>query len=87
MARARQLNPSTSVVKEDLNPRWEATFEYDVTDPTIVLQVYVWHRRSALPDKFLGRVHVPVSTLEHRALQVSWHVAGGRVFHVLLGDF
>ncbi len=58
----------TGCVRADLNPAWDARFEFAVADPAGArVSVYVWSRSGGLlPDRFLGRIVVPLADLPDR---------------------
>ena len=56
-------------MRADLNPAWDARFEFAVADPAGArVGVYVWSRSGGLlPDRFLGRVVVRLADLPDKA--------------------
>jgi len=63
----------TTVINQDLNPEWDCTLEFMVTDPSSELSVSVWSNRMVLRNKFLGCISVPVSSLRHKEWCDEWY--------------
>eukprot|EP01089_Gocevia_fonbrunei_P012896 TRINITY_DN3164_c0_g1_i2.p1 TRINITY_DN3164_c0_g1~~TRINITY_DN3164_c0_g1_i2.p1 ORF type:complete len:422 (+),score=167.06 TRINITY_DN3164_c0_g1_i2:461-1726(+) len=53
----------TRTVKKTLNPRWEAEFEFFVSEATAALEISIFDWNRFLHDEFLGKVIIPTQSL------------------------
>jgi len=68
----------TRTVKKCLNPKWDAKFEFYVSDKDASLEVDVFDWNRILADDFLGKVTIPVSSLSDGKDTEAWYTLEGK---------
>jgi len=63
----------TRTVKRTLNPKWQAEFEFFVSDPKASLEVSVFDWNRILSDELIGKVDIPVASLEDGKKKEAWY--------------
>eukprot|EP01091_Cochliopodium_minus_P015428 TRINITY_DN548_c0_g1_i1.p1 TRINITY_DN548_c0_g1~~TRINITY_DN548_c0_g1_i1.p1 ORF type:complete len:521 (-),score=205.08 TRINITY_DN548_c0_g1_i1:49-1611(-) len=64
-------------VKNSHNPRWNASYNFYVSEPYATLDVTIFDKGKLLSDTFLGKVEIPVSSMEDKRESVSWYPLQG----------
>jgi len=62
----------TKTIKKTKDPKWNASFEFYVSDLKAALEITVFNRHWLFSDDALGHVHVDVNTLEDGAEKEEW---------------
>jgi len=68
----------TRTVKKTLNPKWQADFEFYVSEPNACLEVSVFDWNRIFADELLGKASVQVSTLKDGATEDKWFPMTGK---------
>jgi len=68
----------TRTVKKTLNPKWQADFEFYVSEPGASLEVSVFDWNRLFADELLGKVTIPVSSLRDGATEDKWYPLTGK---------
>jgi len=68
----------TRTVKKTLNPKWQAEFEFYVSDPQAVLEVSVFDWNRIFSDELIGKTNIPVSELKDGKTDDRWHPLLGK---------
>jgi len=63
----------TRTVKKTLNPKWQAEFEFFVSDPKASLEVSVFDWNRILSDELIGKAEIPVNSLEDGKKKEAWY--------------
>jgi len=64
---------TTKTIKKTKDPKWNATFEFYVSDPKAALELTVFSRHWIFSDDAIGHLGVEVSTLEDGEEQEDWY--------------
>jgi len=73
----RQKEKSRTV-KKTLNPKWQAEFEFYVSEPGANLEVSVFDWNRIFADELIGKVNIPVSSLTDGATEDKWYPLVGK---------
>jgi len=68
----------TRTVKKTLNPKWQAEFEFYVSEPGANLEVSVFDWNRIFADELIGKVNIPVSSLTDGATEDKWYPLVGK---------
>jgi len=68
----------TRTVKKTLNPKWQAEFEFYVSEPNASLEVSVFDWNRIFADELLGKTTVAVSSLRDGATEDKWFPLAGK---------
>jgi len=63
----------TRKIKNSINPRWDAGFNFYISDPNCVLNVSVYDYDRFLSDTFLGKVDIPLTDLKNEQQVEKWY--------------
>ena len=75
-----QQRKQTKVIKKTLNPTWNETFEFEISDPAATLLVEIYDHDLIGSHDFLGSVHISVALLVVEVLWDEWHELQPRAF-------
>ena len=67
----------TEKIKHTSNPRWNANYNFYVSEPYATLDVTIFDKGKFLSDTFLGKVEIPVSSMEDKRESVAWYPLQG----------
>jgi len=68
----------TRTVKKTLNPKWQAEFEFYVSEPGANLEVSVFDWNRIFSDELIGKVNIPISSLKDGATEDKWYPLVGK---------
>ena len=75
-----QQKKQTKVIKQTLEPKWNETFEFEISDPAASLLIELYDHDLIGSHDFLGSVHIPVALLVVEVLRDEWHELQPRAF-------
>jgi len=68
----------TRTVKKTLNPKWQAEFEFYVSEPGASLEVSVFDWNRIFSDELIGKVNIAISSLTDGATEDKWYPLVGK---------
>jgi len=68
----------TRTIKKSANPKWDADFEFYVSDPEAALEVTIFDWNRIFSDSFLGKIAIPVSGLNDGEETTAWYKLEGK---------
>lgn len=68
----------TRTIKKNQNPKWDADFEFYVSDPEAALEVTMFDWNRIFSDSFLGKVSIPIATLNDGEETTAWYKLEGK---------
>jgi len=68
----------TRTVKKTLNPKWQAEFEFYVSDANAALEVSVFDWNRIFSDELLGKVTIPVKEMKDGVTEDKWFPLTGK---------
>jgi Ca2+-dependent lipid-binding protein len=67
---------STSIIMKTLNPVWNETLAFEVSNPKSELKIEVWDYDYASSDDFIASISIPLSTLIDHTTVKKWYDLG-----------
>lgn len=68
----------TRTIKKNQNPKWDADFEFYVSDPEAALEVTLFDWNRIFSDSFLGKVAIAVASLNDGEETTAWYKLEGK---------
>jgi len=68
----------TKTIKKNTSPKWDADFEFFVSDAEASLELTVFDWNRVFSDSFLGKVSIPISSLKDGEESTTWYKLEGK---------